>query len=197
MYIQVTNRCNMSCEHCGMNCTAKGEDMSFDTFKACLKHDDHITIGGGEPTVHPQFEKFLFYALAHCESVFIITNGKLTDKALAIAKLNDMDSDGYTFAAELSQDTYHDPIDPQVVDAFGSCIRDTSDRPIMAGRCDWGDEDICICEEMFVLPNGDVHQCGCGDSPKVGTVFQDDELKPLGDEDSWEWICHKKVVEMA
>lgn len=32
MYIQITNRCNMSCPHCGMNCTAEGQDMTMETF---------------------------------------------------------------------------------------------------------------------------------------------------------------------
>lgn len=189
MYIQLTNRCNMECAHCGMDCTAEGEDMAFDTFKACIEHNDNIIIGGGEPTIHPEFEKFLFYALAHCESVYIITNGKETDIALALAKLNKMNEEGYAFGAELSQDSYHETIDQKVVDAFQGYIRDNDDRTLNAGRCDWG-EDECICErDAFVLPNGEVNQCGCGDSPCVGNVF--DGFEPMGD--GFDWGCHKKV----
>jgi len=196
MYIQITTKCNMACEHCGMNCdTISGEHMDFKTFKAALRHDDTITIGGGEPTVHPHFEKFLLYALTNCYSVFIITNGKLTDKALAIARLAEMDDE--RFGAELSQDPYHDPIDDVVIDAFKGRIRDTSRNLINAGRCDFGWTEDCICEEAIVKPNGDIHQCGCDDSPKVGTVF-DDQILPLGsnEEDYGEWICHKKMEEM-
>jgi len=195
MYVQITTKCNMACEHCGMNCNKQdGENMSFETFKEALKHDDHITIGGGEPTIHPQFEKFLLYALGKCENIFIITNGKKTDTALGLASLNDMSE--YQFGAELSQDPYHDPIDEKVVKAFEGHIRDTSQKPINAGRCDWGNNE-CICEDMFVKPNGDVYQCGCDDSPKVGNVF-DDTVKPMNStEDDWgEWICHKQVQQI-
>ena len=182
----------MFCAHCGMNCTRHGENMSFATFKKAIECNDCITIGGGEPTIHPHFEKFLLYAIAHCESVFIITNGKKTDTALALARLiNDE-----RFGAELSQDPYHESIDEKVVRAFEGRIRDTSLNLINAGRCDWGKDD-CICEgDAFVKPNGDVRQCGCADSPKVGTVF-DNEIRPITSPDSkdeWgEWICYKKI----
>jgi MoaA/NifB/PqqE/SkfB family radical SAM enzyme len=194
MYIQLTERCNMACAHCGMNCTEQGEDMSFDTFKQALEHASCVTLGGGEPTIHPQFEKFLMYAIAHMDFVFVITNGSMTDISLAMAN---MKSD--TFSAELSQDAYHDPIDECVVRAYelNDAIRNTTmhnDLPIKAGRCDWGVEDTCICEgDPFVKPNGDVYQCGCDDSPCVGTVF-DEYLEPIENEYN-EWICHKNCGE--
>lgn len=186
MYVQITTRCNMSCEHCGMNCTAKGDDMSFETFKAALSFADFVTLGGGEPTIHPDFCQFLLYAIAHCDGVFVITNGSMTDISLAMAKMN-----CETFGCELSLDDFHDPIDPKVVSAFKKIdsIRDTSRNLIKAGRCDWGREDKCICDgETFVKPNGDIHQCGCEDSPKVGTVFEDEWSRKDN-----EWNCHKNL----
>jgi len=192
MYIQITNRCNMLCEHCGMNCTAKGEDMTFKTFKQAIKMaGEYIVIGGGEPTIHPQFEKFLFYAVAYCEYVHVITNGKLTDKAIALARLANK-NDGTVLSAELSQDYYHEEIDERVVSEFKGYIRNTSNNLVNAGRCDFGYSDVCICEgEPFVKPNGDVYQCGCDDSPKVGDVFNgfDSILSEKDDE----WMCHKVV----
>ena len=169
--------------------------MDFRTFKAALKHADSICIGGGEPTIHPKFEKFLFYALAHCDYIQMVTNGSITNTALALAKLNQM---GEGFYAELSQDPYHDPIEQKVIDAFKNRIWDTSKHLINAGRCDFGVRDDCICDgDPFVKPNGDVHQCGCEDSPKVGTVF-DKELRPINSYENYgEWICHKKVAEMV
>lgn len=61
-YIQVTTRCNMFCEHCGFSCTAEGEDMSMEVFERTLQvfEGSYITIGGGEPTLHPKiFEMVL------------------------------------------------------------------------------------------------------------------------------------------
>lgn len=50
-YLQITDKCNMSCKHCGMSCTKKGTFMSIETFRNALNiGDESITIGGGEPT---------------------------------------------------------------------------------------------------------------------------------------------------
>jgi hypothetical protein len=66
-----------------------------------------------------------FYAVANCEDVCIITNGKLKDKAIAIARLSDVCEN---FNSQLSQDQFHDPIDVEVIKAFGDRIRDTSNN---------------------------------------------------------------------
>lgn len=85
MYIQVTTRCNMRCIHCLYACGPRGKDMSFETFKLAVdcayEHQEDVTIGGGEPTLHPQILDMVAYActygyhrMAH-ESVTLITNG--------------------------------------------------------------------------------------------------------------------------
>ena len=78
MYIQITTRCNMECEHCCMSATAKGEDMSIGTFKNALEYDEYITIGGGEPTLHPKFWEMMGLALGFGEYVWLATNGSIT-----------------------------------------------------------------------------------------------------------------------
>jgi len=164
MYIQITNRCNMSCEHCGMNCTAQGEDMTPKTFKNALSYcDEVVSIGGGEPTIHPKFKQFLFDAIGHCEYVWMATNGSMTEIALTLSK---MAKKGIISCA-LSQDPYHDPIDEKVVEAFTQgqknalagehdCreIRNVYGNEINGGRCDFGKEDGCICSGLIVRPNG-------------------------------------------
>ena len=51
MYIQITDRCNMTCKHCCYNCTANGEDMSLETWKAAKEfmeyYHRYVSIGGG------------------------------------------------------------------------------------------------------------------------------------------------------
>lgn len=196
LYIQVTTKCNMECAHCGMNCTAKGENMTFKTFKKAVDMSSGmIVMGGGEPTIHPQFEKMLFYALANCEYVSIITNGKKTDTALALAKI--ANKDDCILGVELSQDPYHEPIDGRVVKAFesinGVFRRNTSNHLVNAGRCDFGYSDDCICDgDPFVKPNGDVYQCGCDDSPKVGNVFGTFDSIHDEDEVIEDWSCYRK-----
>ena len=119
-YIQITNRCNMTCEHCHIGCTAEGEDMTAETFAKALEvsldtDGDSIQIGGGEPTLHPLFWHFLIDAIASdAEYVWLATNGSITKTALKLAKLAKKGIIG----CALSQDCYHDPIDYEVVEAF-------------------------------------------------------------------------------
>lgn len=60
----LTTRCNMSCEHCCSNCTAEGQDMSYETWGKALAFvldwgGETISLGGGEPTLHPLFWQIL------------------------------------------------------------------------------------------------------------------------------------------
>ena len=186
MYIQITTRCNMTCEHCGMDCGIDGDDMDIKTFKSAIKYEDYIIIGGGEPTIHPKFWEFMGLAIGtDGDRIWLATNGKETDIALALASLAKRGAIG----CALSLDAYHDAIDVKVVKAFkgvkkilaigdipshievfdGREIRDSTSKEINSGRCDFG-IDGCICEDLFCLPNGDVKACGCLGAPLFGNV---------------------------
>lgn len=202
MYIQITTRCNMKCDHCCYSCGPRtGEHMSLDTFRACLADidsEDYITLGGGEPTVHPHFEKILLLAIAHVPGggVHVITNGKHSERAMMLLGL----AKSGVISAELSIDEYHERINPDVEDAWQEeedhvkhCrlmghetrsnvgIRNTTENcePFPHGRAvtllgyskENSANDICPCDGIVVKPNGDVHACGCEDSPKIGDVF--------------------------
>jgi organic radical activating enzyme len=170
-----------------VSAVATGEKMSLATFEKALdlayQHDEHIALGGGEPTLHPQFEKYLLLAMAKSahigneHKVFIVTNGSITKRAMLIADLTKAEMiDGL-----LSQDDYHDPIDDEVVHAFGNNVRNVSSKVIPNGRGKQlyaeGYEpdlpqirDYCCCPDWFVEPNGDIKQCGCDDAPIIGHV---------------------------
>lgn len=168
--------------------------MSLETFKAALEfavgQGEYITIGGGEPTVHPQFFEFLGLALAanalHGDGpILVVTNGKRKEHALKLAAM----AKKGMLMVELSQDEYHDPISSEVVVAFtkrtrsyqeeGSNdwrgIRDTSDNLQGAGRAqtELGIPESCCCEDILVAPDGTLYSCGCKHTP-MGTVFQPD-----------------------
>jgi len=158
------------------------------TFKRAVKlanhYGDTISIGGGEPTIHPKFWDMLGWAITHTDheenKPWLATNGKKTQDALRLASL----AKNGVISCNLSQDPYHEPIDESVIRAFSTKkngypydgsndhrgVRNTSHNLINAGRCDWG-EDSCICEDIFIKPNGDIYQCGCADSPKIGNVL--------------------------
>jgi len=211
MYLQITTRCNMSCEHCCYSCGPQGDDMSLETFRQaldmCEEFGNTPFLGGGEPTIHPEFEKILLESIACAGRIGdgeagIITNGKLKNRAMMIASL----AKGNVIYAQLSRDIYHDPINMEVVYAFEALgrsgsyhhgIRDTSNsgerEPMPHGRGkevvgfeedeyseDTRDSRDCPCEDWIIKPNGDIHQCGCEDAPKIGTVFEGVEHTYLG-----------------
>lgn len=202
MYIQITTRCNMSCEHCCNNCTADGEDMSIEIFREALRFDEYITIGGGEPTIHPKFWEILGLAIGHGEYVWLATNGSQTEIALALAKM----AKKGVIGCALSQDAYHDPIDGKVIQAFikenkthsyGQTdndlreIRDVTANESNAGRCDFGHDDNCTCPEFVCKPDGTVRGCGCEDAPSFGHIA-DFDYPP----DGWEHgLCYRQQAE--
>ena len=178
MYLMITSRCNMTCAHCCSSCTAKGEDMTAETFSAAIRMAEEygytISIGGGEPTLHPLFWSFFGEALgANVEYVWMATNGKITKTALALAGLA---KGSERFSCALSQDRFHDPIEQRVVDAFRRAnleLRDTSQNLSNTGRAkknNLGHDDHCVCGGLSVKPNGDIKPCGCAGVPTVGNV---------------------------
>lgn len=185
MYIQITTRCNMSCAHCCFSCTEDGEDMSVETLKNALKWGDEvINIGGGEPTLHPQFFEILCLALA-AGNVWMATNGS-TPAALTLAKM----AKAGILGVALSQDEWHDDIDVDVVEAFTYNSKLKDDRREIrnvyynvhkAGRAeDFGiytTEETCACDDLFVKPNGDVYGCGCEGAVYIGNV-NDPDFEP-------------------
>ena len=187
MYIRLTSRCNMRCKHCCYSCTSKGQDMTLDTFKRAMQlvedYGSDLSIGGGEPTLHPEFWQFLGYALSkEFEGpLWLATNGKRTADALALAKLAKTGA----IACALSQDKWHERVEPRVVQAFtrpsaySHTYNDSHPNdfreirnitaPFNAGRWKSG-ERRCVCPDLVVQPDGKITQCGCLDSPVVGNV---------------------------
>jgi len=196
MYLQITDRCNMHCEHCSFSCTAQGEDMSLETFRNAKEYilGDCLAIGGGEPTLHPMFWQILGECLGTCGSVWLATNGSVDDIAIPLAAM----ARKGVIGCALSQDDYHDPVSEEVLDAFydgmqwdngirqylpergwqGSQvdlreIRDVSRNIGLRGRAlenELEGGDKCTCPELFIAPNGDVRGCACPDAPLFGNV---------------------------
>jgi organic radical activating enzyme len=143
--------------------------------------DENISIGGGEPTLHPQFWNYLIDAIATFDYVWLATNGSQTDTALKLAKL----AAKGVIGCALSQDEYHDPIDPKVVAAFwegqrkndakrfsyGSdekpdgreirnVTRDPSHLSPFRDPEDGGDSENCPCDTVIIKPDGKIRFCG-------------------------------------
>ena len=170
--------------------------MSRHVFRlACKIAEDRgetISIGGGEPTLHPLFWDFLGIALGASGGdegmLWMATNGKRTEDALKLAR---MAKNGVVSVA-LSLDDYHESIDIRVERAFGKEekksneygrylhgnsrdfreIRDVTAKVARFGRAkEWGDTDYCPCPDLFVTPKGCLYQCGC-QTEQLGTVWK-------------------------
>lgn len=87
--IMINQVCNLRCKYCfadetvnkpGSNCN----DMTFEAFQKAIQISGSGRIGiiGGEPTIHPEFEKFMEYAVDHSNgrNIVLFTNGILLDK---------------------------------------------------------------------------------------------------------------------
>ena len=62
--VSITNRCNRNCDFCYRQSHINGEDISVDDYKLIIKQAkdcgvQQIAIGGGEPTIHPEFVEIL------------------------------------------------------------------------------------------------------------------------------------------
>jgi MoaA/NifB/PqqE/SkfB family radical SAM enzyme len=187
-----------------MNCYEDGEDMSIETFKKALVLEEYVALGGGEPTIHPQFWEMLGLAIGNCEHVWLATNGSQTDISLALAKM----AKKGVMGCALSQDAYHDAIDDDVIKAFTKEkkqsqsifggeqnndlreIRDVTGKEINSGRCDFGKDD-CVCPEFVVEPDGTIKGCGCADAPTIGNVHDDNICEALEIEGWTNGECYK------
>jgi hypothetical protein len=112
-YIQITEKCNMSCDHCCYSCTMQGQHMPLQTAKMAIDFavdngfDEALSIGGGEPTLHPDFFEILKYALDSGCNVWMATNGSQTEVMKRLYNIiieNDWDSFECTCEASLDPD---------------------------------------------------------------------------------------------
>ncbi len=79
---ELTNRCNLSCLHCfRTNNIADTPDLPLDLYEKFLHEalpyrSRHITLtGGGEPTLHQQFEAVLALTRRYAYTFTLVTNG--------------------------------------------------------------------------------------------------------------------------
>lgn len=152
--------------------------MTMETLERAIRMsgDESVSIGGGEPTLHPNFWAIMGICLGEYDFVWLATNGSQTKTALRLAHMARRGIIG----CALSRDRFHDAIDKSVVDAFNDVksrmydngtygsdlreVRDVSNSVARVGRATktkvWVKE-WCACADTFVDPDGDIYSCGC------------------------------------
>lgn len=87
--ISLTEKCNLSCKHCGVSCDNKKNDckgqLDFEIISKTIRDAKrlgfaHIIIAGGEPFLHKDFFQILDVCDSEKISFSILTNGTLIDK---------------------------------------------------------------------------------------------------------------------
>lgn len=217
MYLEITMRCNMACKHCCLSAGDNNKDMTFDVFKTAItaflpqlkETNNWISLGGGEPTMHPEFWKYLAYAQSK-HHVWLSTNGKKTEDVLILCDLAKQKKIGM----RLSLDDFHEPIDSEVVNKFRSGLKETENNayfteyttpfdnrtiltvktPYKGGRCRDG-ADVCPCVAMMIKYNGDIYPCGCDDAPKIGDIYRGiTDLRFI--HHPWSGTCYKDTLKI-
>src|SRR3712207_5580055 len=86
---ELTYACNLACVHC-LSSSGRRDPRELTTDEAKAVVDElqrmrvfYVNIGGGEPTVRPDFWELLDYAIGHQVGVKFSTNGVKLDKARA------------------------------------------------------------------------------------------------------------------
>lgn len=173
----------------------------IDALYLALDHgEESISLGGGEPTLHPRFFDMIRTCFQYELSVWLATNGS---RKKAMFRLHDIIQgddpeicmrNDYSLCVALSTDYHHDynMVDHSVRELWNKkagrsvpfLMRDhryecrdvtaSYDGPVKAGRAArtgaYGIAKGCVCTELFIHPDGSVTGCGCKDAPLFGNV---------------------------
>ncbi|MFO0761461.1 MAG: radical SAM protein [Byssovorax sp.] len=89
---QVTDRCQLDCEHCLRDPAQAPKDLSLAVFRKVLAEAKQIyrsaqvSLTGGEPTLHPELEGLLDAIVEHDFKFHLVTNGKRFSRLLGLLK---------------------------------------------------------------------------------------------------------------
>lgn len=121
LYLEVTRRCNMHCDHC-LRGDARGGDFNPDALRPLLEHTESIdTLGftGGEPSLCPEILTGILEVVNEYKipvgGFYLVTNGKeVSDGFLtALVRWNSYcleHGDPYLSGLALSKDEFHESI---------------------------------------------------------------------------------------
>jgi AdoMet-dependent heme synthase len=89
LVVEITDRCNLTCAHCYLGETA-GVDLPTRALERMMEEFElmgglRLMVSGGEPLLHPDFEKVNALAAGRAFRSVLVTNGTLLDEAAAAA----------------------------------------------------------------------------------------------------------------
>ena len=112
--LELTNSCNLNCEHCFYRQNEKYNSNSFlkkseafsliDKFKK--DNIEKLVLTGGEPTIHPDFLDIARYAKKNISKVTLCSNGVISNQILEDEIIN-LNFDTYTVSIDSHIDMVH------------------------------------------------------------------------------------------
>ena len=87
LHVDITNRCNLRCMHCDVWKFKVKKDLNYQVFTKCID-DSHrlglrfIAISGGEPLLHKDIFKFIYYLKKKGIYINVSTNGILLNNSI-------------------------------------------------------------------------------------------------------------------
>ena len=111
--IELTNRCNLRCQHCFTERHAATGDLSLEIIEKLLNEGkecdiDHLAFTGGEPAIHPQFLEIIQRVCQAGYTFSFVSNGLNFPHIYPQLLLHRQWFTGVTFSLDGASEEIHD-----------------------------------------------------------------------------------------
>jgi len=115
LVVELTNRCNLRCQHCYDERHAATGDLSLSILERVLREGkacgiDHLSFTGGEPTIHGQFEEIVRRVCAAGYTFSFVSNGVRIPKIHRLLVEHRDSFRGATFSLDGAREATHDAL---------------------------------------------------------------------------------------
>lgn len=113
LVIELTNRCNLRCQHCFEERHAATGDLPLEIFEKVLSEGkgcgiDHLAFTGGEPTIHRQFDEIISRVCEAGYTFSLVSNGMTFPHVYPLFLLHRQWFTGVTFSLDGAREETHD-----------------------------------------------------------------------------------------
>ena len=130
--VELTNRCNLRCQHCFEERHAATGDLSMEILEKVLREGkrcgiDHISFTGGEPTIHRQFTDIIHRVCETGYAFSFVSNGVNFPQIYPLLLLYRQSFKGATFSLDGAREETHDRLRGKgsyrrVIEAVSICV---------------------------------------------------------------------------
>ena len=113
LVIELTNRCNLRCQHCFEERHAATGDLPLEIIHKVLSEGkscgiDHLAFTGGEPTIHRQFDEIISLVCQAGYTVSFVSNGMNFPQVYPLLLRHRQWFTGVTFSLDGAREETHD-----------------------------------------------------------------------------------------